>query len=343
MLVYTQEIHCDDGSVNTGVTTILPRRDWLDRACYAATFSFNGCGELTGAHWIDESGLLHSPVIITGSLGVGAAHQGVYEYGVKARGNNILFLPVVGETFDGHLHDITSFAVKPSHVVLGIESATNEAVKEGNTGGGTGIICHGYKGGTGSASRIVPGFQHDGKPKDYTVGVLVQANYGKMRDLRIGGVRVGEALMEDAARQSAEEDKRKDGSIIIVLATDAPLHSTQLQRLVKRATLGLGSFGGNGHNSSGGIFLAFSTGNSIPITPKENRLDPYKLRALKVEVVDDLSIDGLLGAAAEAVEEAIYNALCMAETMVGFKGRKIEALPLEKIQEMAKEINRIMR
>lgn len=342
------------GAINTGVTTILPRKDFFHQACYAGIFRFNGSGELTGSHWIEETGLLHSPVILTNSFSVGAAYQGIYEYSIREycdekRRVDWFLLPVVGETFDGFLNDITQFAVTPGHVVRGIESASPDAVPEGNTGGGTGMICHFFKGGTGSSSRLVPGF--DGYAKDrqettYTVSALVQANYGRPDALRIGGVPVGRLLQEQremtaeqakAANELESEKNRKDGSIIIILATDAPLHPLQLQRLAKRATSGLSRVGGVGHNPSGDIFLAFSTASEIPVqtvTANKRTTDPWKPTPLTVQVLDDQTINSLFEAAADATEEAIYNALCMAETMTGLDDRVIEALPLDKVKDI---------
>ncbi|KAH8666439.1 peptidase family S58-domain-containing protein [Xylariales sp. PMI_506] len=352
--VHTQEIRTEDGSVNTGVTCITPRDDWFHKACYSGIFSFNGSGELTGSHWINETGLLGSPVILTNSFSVGAAYQGIYEYAIKAQGggDNIdwFLLPVVGETFDGYLNDLSRFSVKPEHIVRGIESVSGDRVREGAVGGGTGMICHYFKGGTGSSSRQVEGFDSNGEPKTYTVAALVQANYGRKYHFRISGAPVGRILTEederiaeaDAAAKAAQEElknekNRKDGSIIVILATDAPLHPTQLQRLAKRATVGLARVGGCGHNPSGDIFLAFSTGNEIPVqsvASERRSLDPWKPLPLGVEVVDDNTINALFEAAADATEESIYNALCMAETTVGFKGRTIEALPLDRVKEI---------
>ncbi|KAI6091609.1 DmpA/ArgJ-like protein [Hypoxylon rubiginosum] len=353
--VHTQEIFADDGNVNTGVTSILPREDWFYKACYSGIFSFNGSGEMTGSHWINETGLLHSPIIITNSFAVGAAYQGIYEYTIKAQGatkGNVdwFLLPVVAETFDGYLNDLTQFAVKPEHIVKGLESVSSDRVREGSVGGGTGMICHYFKGGTGSSSRVVEGFDSKGEPKTYTVGVLVQANYGRPQHFRIAGVPVGRILAQEAdkeaesnpaikvAREALEKEKnRKDGSIIVILATDAPLHPTQLQRLAKRATVGLSRVGGYGHNPSGDVFLAFSTGNEIPVqsnSMERKAVDRFKPTPVNVDVIDDSSINGLFEAAADATEESIYNALCMAETMVGNQGHKIEALPLEKVKKI---------
>ncbi|KAK8034589.1 Beta-peptidyl aminopeptidase BapA [Apiospora rasikravindrae] len=353
--VHTQEIFSEDGSVNTGVTSILPRDEWFKKACYSGIFSFNGSGEMTGSHWINETGLLHSPIIITNSFAVGAAYQGIYEYAMKKLGTkdgsvDWFLLPVVAETFDGYLNNLTRFVVKPEHIVHGLENVTGDRVREGNVGGGCGMICHYFKGGTGSSSRVVPGVDAKGAPKTYTVGALVQANYGKQKDFRLAGAPVGRVLAEeaaqraeaDAALKAAQEDlvsekNRKDGSIIVILATDAPLNPVQLQRLAKRATVGLARVGGKGHNPSGDIFLAFSTGNELPvqsISSTHRAFDPFQPQIHNIEVVDDHSINGLFEAAAEATEEAIYNVLCMAETMTGNQGHTIEALPLDRVKEM---------
>ncbi|KAM7184295.1 Peptidase family S58 domain containing protein [Rhypophila sp. PSN 637] len=374
VLVHTESIHLpaissssqtktQTGAVNTGLTTILPRREFFNQACYAGLFRFNGSGELTGSHWIEETGLLHSPIILTNSFAVGAAYTGIYEYAIREYSDastgrvDWFMLPVVGETFDGYLSDISRLVVDPRHVVEGIEKAlagvdengmAKEAVKEGNTGGGTGMICHFWKGGTGSSSRVVEAGGEE--KKKYTVGALVQANYGKPDALRIGGVPVGRILTEENKNKASDDEKkkkemkeledeknRKDGSIIVILATDAPLHPLQLQRLAKRATSGLSRVGGVGHNPSGDIFLAFSTANEIPVqtvTANKRSVDPWKPTAMDVQVLDDQTINALFEAAAHATEEAIYNTLCMAETMVGLDGRVIEALPLDRVREI---------
>lgn len=308
---------------------------------------------MTGSHWIEETGLLHSPIILTNSFAVGAAYQGIYQHAIGSHAVDgsvdWFLLPVVAETFDGWLNDLTVFAVQPEHIVAGIRDARPDIkVEEGNTGGGTGMMCQGYKGGTGTSSRVVAGTGvEEGEERRYTVAALVQANYGRQKHLRISGIPVGRLLAEeDAKKASAEESKKreeemnavkdkKDGSIIVILATDAPLHPLQLQRLAKRATVGLAKVGGYGHNPSGDLFLAFSTANEIPVqqvTGEKRAVDPFKAAARTIEVVDDASINALFEAAADATEEAIYNALCGAETMVGHKGHVVEALPLEQVK-----------
>lgn len=365
VLVSTQSIHQSPKypharaqSINTGVTTILPRRDCIAKACFAGLFRFNGSGECTGSHWIEESGLLHSPIILTGSFGVGNAYNGIYEYAIREHASedgsvDWFLLPVVAETYDGFLHDVSKFAVEASHVVQGIDAASNAAVQEGNTGGGTGMVCHFFKGGTGSSSRIVPTAMPD---KSYTLAALVQANYGKMWDFRIGGAPIGRQIYEQQEKLFAENptDPRalaqskmlfkvnqakdqKDGSILVVLATDAPLHPLTLQRLAKRATIGLARVGGYGTNQSGDIFLAFSTAaeidmNIVPV-PGVEPMDPFLAQERELHVVDDFTMNGLFEAAADCVEEAIYNAVCGAQTMSG-NGNVIEALDPGLVREM---------
>lgn len=342
-------------AINTGVTILLPHQGWFHEALYAGLFRFNGSGEMTGSHWIDETGLLHSPIVLTNSFSVGEAYRGIYDHAIKHQSRpdgsvDWFLLPVVAETFDGWLNDTTAFAVQPAHIVHGLEAATAALTPEGCTGGGTGMICSGLKGGTGTSSRVVRGpVGADGAPpQDYTVGVLVQANYGSLRDLRIAGVPVGRLLLAQRARdgdeavlrQQAEIEaakRKRDGSIIVVVATDAPLHPTQLQRLAKRATVGLARVGGYGANPSGDLFLAFSTGNKVPVqtvTAQRRSVDPFQPRVLHADVVDDQSINGLFQAVADATEEAIYNAICMAETVTGHQGHRVDAIDLAQLKEI---------
>jgi D-aminopeptidase len=278
---------------------------------------------------------------LTSSFAVGACYSGVYEYAIKHYASpsglaDWFLLPVVTETFDGHLSDVAAMPITASMVVDGITNASSDPVPEGNTGGGTGMTMAGFKGGTGSASRVLKGTAH-GVPVTYTLGALVQANYGAKRDLRIGGVPVGRLMMEedseamDPYADAVEARKKKDGSIIIILATDAPLHPLQLQRLAKRATVGLSRCGGFGSNSSGDIFLAFST--AAEINPSADVDDPRAPSVeTRVDVVRDATINGLFECAADAVEEAIYNVLCMAEDMVGPEGREVKAMDLDRLK-----------
>ncbi|KJR80247.1 D-aminopeptidase [Sporothrix schenckii 1099-18] len=344
VLVHTQEIVDAARGVHTGVTTILPRHNWYESGCYAGIFRFNGAGELTGSHFVEEMGKVASPIVVTNTTAVGAAWQGVVEYMAAHHGDadvgiGYFTMPVVAETFDGFLNNSVAFAVQPSHVRHGIAAATSAAVPEGNRGGGTGMVSLGHKGGTGSSSRVVEGVAKDTR---YTVAALVQANFGSLRNLRIVGVPYGKIVAAERAAATPtppplEADRAKaerDGSIIVVLATDAPLHPRQCERLAKRATVGLARVGGYGQNPSGDIFLAFSTANHVPVQKfnKEPPTDPFKPLVHSVNVVADESINGLLEAAADATEEAIYNALCMAETLTGFKGHTVEALDLDKVK-----------
>ncbi|KAH0373098.1 L-aminopeptidase/D-esterase, partial [Aureobasidium melanogenum] len=345
--ISTQQITSTDGSINTGVTCIIPREDWYHKACYAGLFSFNGYGEMTGTHEITENGLLYSPIILTGTFGIGAAHQGVLEYGVKTLGKSFMALPVVAETYDGYLHGCASFAVTLKHVVEGLKSTKiGVAVEEGNSGGGNGMICHGFTGGNGSSSRRVKIPYRD---ETFTVACMAQANYGAMKDLRIAGVPVGRILADEAqkdegkkkAKEELEKAKEeKDGSIIIIIATDAPLLPHQLTRIARRATIGLSRVGGIGHNMSGDIFLAFSTANEIPVNQSRPAEGESKSTIGKVKVVEDPAMSSLFEGTADCVEEAIYNSLFMAETMVGLDGHEVEALPLRRVKEIMKEYGR---
>jgi D-aminopeptidase len=303
---------------------------------------------MTGTHWIDETGLLTSPIILTNSTAVGDGYRGIMEYAFRDFTNetgemDLFIFPVVAETFDGYLSDQSKFAVTPGHIIRGIDNATADRVPEGNTGGGTGMLCHRYKGGTGSSSRIISGYDIHGKTTTYTVGVLVQANYGLPENLHVGGVPVGRILKDQEAAETLKDgsrEPRKDGSIIIVVATDAPLLPIQLQRLATRATIGLGKVGGYGNNSSGDIFLAFSTANKIAFQEFSMQgqegpaVDQYKPLPRAVQMSDNDSINCLFEAVADATEEAIYNSICMAETMTGFKGRTVEALDLGQLTDI---------
>ncbi|KAK2594680.1 hypothetical protein QQS21_007589 [Conoideocrella luteorostrata] len=348
VLVHTESIHADQ-NVNTGITTILPRKDWDRHASFAGIFRFNGCGEMTGAHWIDETGLLTSPIILTNTTAVGDAYRGIMEYAFRnftddAGEMGLVIFPVVAETFDGYLSDQSKFSVTPEHIIRGIDNASADQVPEGNTGGGTGMMCHRYKGGTGSSSRSINGYDINGNSVTYTLGVLVQANYGTQENLHIGGIPVGRILKEQGvttetgAPAHGSKEPRKDGSIIIVIATDAPLVPIQLQRLATRATVGLGKVGGYGNNSSGDIFLAFSTANKISFQEFSMGgndgppVDPYKPLPRAVQMSDNDSINCLFEAVADATEEAIYNCICMAKSMTGLKGRRAEAVDLEKVK-----------
>lgn len=306
--------------VRTGVTTVVPRRDdiWTDYAA-CSWFSFSGNGEMTGLPWIEESGLLGSSVGITNTHQVGLVRDTMVKYAVDRGVIDGFLLPVVAETYDGWLSDIDAFALEREHVLAALTEISYGHVSEGAVGGGTGMICHEFKGGIGTSSRVVDLAMHA-----YTVGVLVQANYGSRHDLRLDGIPVGRMLPYDEVPAPWPET-RSDGSIIIVIATDAPLLPDQCHRLAKRATVGLGRVGGNGHNGSGDIFLAFATGNHFPAGHK----GPYAIHALPPD-----HMDRLFEATIEATEESIWNALCAAETMTGYRGRTAHALPLDRLVDI---------
>ncbi len=301
----------------TGVTMILPRqgRIWKEPA-FAAFHSYNGCGEMTGVHWIAESGMLSTPVALTNTGQVGTVHQALGAYAIAHGLAEDFELPVVAETYDGWLNDMAALHIQPEHVFQAIEQAAAGPVAEGCVGGGTGMICHEFKGGIGTASRQVAA-----TGEQYTVGVLVQANYGARRDLRLDGVPVGEALPLDQI-PSGWDEAPGAGSIIAIIASDAPLLPFQCRRLAQRAATGLARTGGFGHNGSGDIFLAFATGNSP---------DPQANRPAPLLMIANEHIDPFFHAVAEAVEESIWNALIAAETTVGYKGRRAYALPHEEL------------
>src|SRR5262244_622407 len=307
--------------VRTGITAIWPRGPeiWTDHV-FAGAFSFNGNGEMTGLPWIAEQGTLGAPIGITNTYQVGMVRDAICVLAVRDHAPQEFHLPVVAETYDGWLSDIQSFPLETEHAFAAFDSATEGGpIAEGNVGGGAGMVCHEFKGGTGTASRVVI---ENGVC--YTVGALVQANYGLREALRIDGVPVGREIgPEIVPAQWRQAAPQEGGSIIVVLATDAPLLPIQCQRLARRATTGLAWVGGIGANGSGDIFIAFSTANHIGQTEKITH----------VKMLAPDAMTNLLLAAAEATEEAILNALCKAETMTGREGRTIHALPLDKLQE----------
>ena len=308
----------------TGVTVILPRGGaiWKDHA-FAATHTLNGSGEMTGIHWIAESGMLTSPVAITNTAQVGTVHEALNRYGYEMGWTEVWDLPVVAETWDGWLNDMAAFHVTKDHVYQAIESAHSGAVAEGNVGGGTGMICHEFKGGIGTASRMVAC-----RSGTFTVGALAQANYGAREDLRVNGVPVGQEITIEKI-PSGRAEAPGGSSVIVIIATDAPLVHSQCKRLAQRATIGLARVGGMGYHGSGDIFLAFATGNQLA----SERQEPYALQMLPNDQLNSF----FLGVV-EAVEEAILNALTTAETMTGFRGRTVYELPLGELERiMARE------
>ena len=322
------------GPVRTGVTAILPRgHDTLARPSFAGWYSQNGNGEMTGTTWVDESGFLEGPVLITNTHSVGVVRDAVIRWRIKAAPPDASgywwSLPVVAETYDGYLNDINGFHVKEPHAVTALESASGGPVPEGSVGGGTGMVCYGFKGGIGTASRTLER-EHGG----YTVGVLVQANHGQRRQLLIAGVPVGQEMPPDADRAALEAARGELGSIIIVIATDAPLLPHQLKRVARRATMGLARTGSTSGNGSGDIFIAFSTANP----------DAFKASGLAtLEMVSNEQIGPLFEATVYATEEAIVNALVAADTMVGADNHRVEGLPHERLREILKKYNRLVK
>jgi D-aminopeptidase len=314
------------GPVRTGVTAILPRGKDSLAPVFAAWSALNGAGEMTGTTWVEESGFLEGPIMITNTHSVGIVRDAVIAYRVQRKQRNATgfdwSVPVVAETWDGYLNDANGFHVKSEHVFAALDGAQPGRVAEGNVGGGTGMICYEFKGGIGTSSRRI-GERWGGS----TVGVLVQANHGLREQLRIAGAPVGQEISEGTFR------RREAGSIIIVVATDAPLLPHQLKRLARRAALGLARTGSVSGNGSGDIFIAFSTAN--PEAAKSRDI-------ARVEMLSLDRIDPLFEATAQATEEAIVNALVAAETMVGRDDHRVIALPHDRLQQILKKYNRLV-
>ena len=314
------------GPVRTGVTVIFPKgKNSLERV-FAAWFALNGNGEMTGTTWLDESGCLGSPVLITNTHSVGTVRDAVIQWYVDKmpRGgySGDFSLPVVAETWDGFLNDINGFHVKKEHVFEAMNSASPGPVAEGNVGGGTGMIVHQFKGGIGTASRKLE--------NGYTVGALVQANYGSRSLLTVAGVPIGKEI-PDLLPQAGRKDEDQ-GSIIVVVATDAPLLPHQLKRLAKRVPLGIGLVGGRGGDSSGDIFIVFSTANA----------EAGKLKGLaNLQMIPNEDINPFFTAVAEVVEESIVNAMVAAETMEGIDGNRAFAIPHDRLLAILKKYNRL--
>lgn len=345
-----------EGPVRTGVTAILPRGREAGDSVFAAWFSLNGNGEMTGTTWIEHSGILETPILITNTHSVGVVRDAVIAWQKERDPTFLWALPVVAETYDGGLNDINGFHVRPEHAFEALDGARGGAVEQGAVGGGTGMRCHGFKGGIGTASRRVGPF---------TVGVLVQCNQGARRDLRIAGAPVGDLMPEPTACyadrsipaelrwsgvpwcEGAEEIPDADtpldagglldpipegaGSIIIVLATDAPLLPTQIKRLVTRTSLGLARIGGMGYNGSGDIFIGFSTANREAAAERGS--------TVPLEMLPNDGINGFISASVHATEEAILNAMLAAETMTGINGYTVPALPHDRLREIMTEVN----
>lgn len=331
-------------AVRTGVTAILPQGKDFKGRLFAAWHTLNGNGEMTGTTWIEESGGLGSPVLITNTHSVGVVRDAVIEWGIKRFSDGIGYsgdfsLPVVAETYDGFLNDINGFHIKKEHVFQALDMAKTGAIAEGNVGGGTGMMAHGFKGGTGTASRVL-----NEKSGGYKVGVLVQANYGARQLFSVAGVPVGKEITDlrptlgkkDATLLSRKNPAMSDegqGSIIVVVATDAPLLPHQLKRLAHRVSLGIGNVGGRGENSSGDIFIAFSTANAAEASKDKG--------IANLQMLPNEQINMLFWATVQATEEAILNAIVAAETMKGYNDNTAYALPHDRLKEILKKYNRL--
>ena len=323
------------GPVRTGVTAILPRGKASKDQVFAGWFSMNGNGEMTGTTWIEEAGFLEGPVLITNTHSVGVVRDASIKWSVEhGIASQAWSLPVVAETWDGFLNDINGFHVKPEHVFAALDGARSGAVAEGNVGGGTGMRCYGFKCGTGTASRKI-----EARFGGYTVGVLVQANHGTRELLRVAGAPVGQELPEAPAARGADAARRADalgeaGSIIIVVATDAPLLPHQLKRIARRATLGLARTGSVSGNGSGDIFIAFSTANARAAASSDTA---------QVSMLSNARIGAVFEATVQAAEEAIINALIAAETMTGVDGHRVDAISHDALRQALRKYNRLTR
>jgi L-aminopeptidase/D-esterase-like protein len=351
------------GPVRTGVTAIHPRGKSSNDAVFAAWFTLNGNGEMTGTTWVEDSGFLNGPIMLTNTHSVGVVRDAVIAWKVK-RGTPDMegywwSLPVVAETWDGWLNDINGFHVKPEDAWHAIDTAHSGTVEEGNVGGGTGMVCNEFKGGIGTSSRVLPA-----TAGGYTIGVLVQCNYGDRDQLRIAGVPVGKEIPEhpvygsmglqpflrqapggglSAVQRAEDPPPGKDvGSIIVIVATDAPLIPTQLKRVAKKVSLGLGRLGSYSGDGSGDIFLAFSTANPGAVSPKGEDAKPGGPDGVHhLNMLPNDSLDPIFLATVQATEEAVVNAMIAAKTMRGIDDHEVIALPHDRLVEVLKKYNRL--
>lgn len=322
-----------EGPVRTGVTVLIPHERIGERGVFAGCHRLNGNGELTGLEWIRESGMLTTPIAITNTHSVGVVRDALVASDVRratslGRGGETSWsLPVVGETWDGLLNDVNGFHVRPEHVDAALAAAARGRVTEGNVGGGTGMVCHEFKGGIGTASRVVAA--EDG---GFVVGVLVQANHGRRERLTIDGVPVGREI--STSEIPSPWDQPADagaGSIIIVVATDAPLLAHQCERLAQRAALGIARVGSVAGHSSGDLFVAFATGNDLPL---DAQVEGFPGLTASITMLSDAHITPLFEACVDATEEAVVNALLAAETMTGRDGITARALPHDRVLDL---------
>jgi D-aminopeptidase len=323
-----------EGPVRTGVTAVLPRKDVWFNAVFGATHTLNGDGEMTGVHWIRDLETIAHPILITNTASVGSAHEAAMAYmNERHAGRDWGFLPIVAETWDGRLNDIRGLHVKRQHVFDALDNARGGPVEEGNVGGGTGMVAYAFKGGIGTASRIVPE-----AAGGYTVGVLVQANFGARESLLVDGVPVGRELAKERLPEvdpEAQPNPDHEGSVIVIVATDAPLSSRQLERVARRAALGLARTGTYSGNTSGDIFLAFSTANVFPMSDTR--------RVVEIAYLSLDAINPVFQATVEATEEAVLNALTRADTMTGINGNTVHALPYDRLAAVMAKYGRPLR
>ncbi|RKH42664.1 DmpA family aminopeptidase [Corallococcus sicarius] len=336
--------------VRTGVTAVLPRgRDAVAQPVFAATYALNGSGEMTGTHWVKESGLLSGPVMISNTHAVGAVHEGVIAWAQKRNLTWELGLPVVAETWDGLLNDIGGFHVRPTHAMQAIDAARPGPVAEGSVGGGTGMVCHGFKGGIGTSSRRLPAEQGG-----YTLGVLVQCNYGSRRLLSVAGVPVGEEIPDLRSCYTGAQPPKGPfflqmkpcstpgvikpthpegmGSIIVVVATDAPLLPHQLDRVARRVPLAIAKMGGLGEDFSGDIFLAFSTQPTEAVNGAPSA---------QVAMLENVRLNPLFEATVQATQEAILNAMLVSDTMTGNQDARVYGLPHDRLVKALRKAGRL--
>ena len=316
-------------SARTGVTIIHPHGKGNHDPVFAAWFPFNGNGEMTGAAWVEEGGFLEGPIGITNTHSVGIVRDTIIQWQVeKGATFQKWSCPLVAETADGWLNNMNGFFVKPEHVKEALENAESGQIEEGSVGGGTGMICYEFKGGSGTSSRKLPE-----KLGGWTIGAFVQSNFGLRYQLTIKGVPVGQHIKDHAVWTDGENPFAEQGSLIVVLATDAPLLPHQLKRIAKRASLGMARTGSLGGNSSGDIFLAFSTANPHAAVGGEKGI-------ANVQTIDNDHISSLFAASTFATEEAIINSMVAGEDMTGHKGFSVRALPHDKLKELMKQYNR---
>ncbi len=319
-----------EGPIRTGVTAILPRGKQSPDPVFAAWYALNGTGEMTGTAWVEESGFLRGPIMITNTHSVGAVHEAVIDWQYHSKQylpflrRFFVALPVIAETFDGVLNDVTGFHVRKEHAIAAITSAATGPVAEGNVGGGTGMVSYAFKAGTGTASRKT---EHG-----YTVGALVQSNHGARQRFTVAGVPVGSEITDLQPVFNPQPSQEGGGSIIVVIATDAPVLPHQLKRLARRVTIGIGRVGGLGEDSSGDIFIAFSTANPGAAVRED---------VAAVNLLPAGQINELFAAVTQTTEEAILNSIVAAQTMTGINGNTVYALPHDRLQAILKKYNRL--